>query len=78
MKIIDVFICKLRKKLALAGAGDVIGTVWGRGYMVRDQAAHGVPNVVLGHLLSAASDNGLAMLPCTSPQLSAMAQLSAA
>ena len=29
MKIIDVFICKLRKKLALAGAGDVIGTVWG-------------------------------------------------
>lgn len=38
MKIIDVFICKLRKKLAQAGAGDVIGTVWGRGYMIRDQA----------------------------------------
>ena len=36
MKIIDVFICKLRKKLALAGAGDLIGTVWGRGYMMRD------------------------------------------
>ncbi|HWG30552.1 MAG TPA: hypothetical protein VN676_08380 [Steroidobacteraceae bacterium] len=31
LKIIDVFICKLRKKLALAGAGDVIGTVWGPG-----------------------------------------------
>ncbi len=36
MKIIDVFICKLRKKLAQAGAGSLIGTVWGRGYMMRD------------------------------------------
>jgi two-component system cell cycle response regulator CtrA len=36
MKIIDVFICKLRKKLAAAGAGNLIGTVWGRGYMMRD------------------------------------------
>ncbi len=36
MKIIDVFICKLRKKLAVAGAGSLIGTVWGRGYMMRD------------------------------------------
>jgi two-component system cell cycle response regulator CtrA len=40
VKIIDVFICKLRKKLAEAGAPNVIGTVWGRGYMVRDAAAH--------------------------------------
>ena len=40
MKIIDVFICKLRKKLAAAGAPNVIGTVWGRGYMVRDGASH--------------------------------------
>ena len=29
MKIIDVFICKLRKKLAQAGADNLIGTVWG-------------------------------------------------
>ena len=36
VKIIDVFICKLRRKLAEAGARDVIGTVWGRGYTVRD------------------------------------------
>jgi two-component system, cell cycle response regulator CtrA len=36
MKIIDVFVCKLRKKLAQAGAGQLISTVWGRGYMVRD------------------------------------------
>jgi two-component system cell cycle response regulator CtrA len=36
MKIIDVFICKLRKKLARAGADNLIGTIWGRGYMLRD------------------------------------------
>ncbi|HET9018007.1 MAG TPA: response regulator transcription factor [Acetobacteraceae bacterium] len=36
MKIIDVFICKLRKKLAQAGADNLIGTVWGRGYMLRE------------------------------------------
>ena len=38
VKIIDVFICKLRKKLATAGAADLIGTVWGRGYVLRDPA----------------------------------------
>lgn len=38
MKIIDVFVCKLRKKLAQAGAGNLIGTVWGRGYMIREGA----------------------------------------
>ena len=36
VKIIDVFICKLRKKLSVAEAGDLIGTVWGRGYVLRD------------------------------------------
>jgi len=39
MKIIDVFICKLRKKLAVAGAGDMITTVWGRGYLVRESSS---------------------------------------
>ena len=38
IKIIDVFVCKIRTKLAKAGAPDVIGTVWGRGYTVRDPA----------------------------------------
>ena len=38
MKIIDVFICKLRKKLASAGADNLIGTIWGRGYMMREPA----------------------------------------
>ena len=39
VKIIDVFICKLRKKLAQAGAENLIGTAWGRGYMLRDTAS---------------------------------------
>ncbi|MEP3634987.1 MAG: response regulator transcription factor [Shimia thalassica] len=37
LKIIDVFICKLRKKLSEATGGDnYIETVWGRGYVLRD------------------------------------------
>ncbi|WP_400088298.1 response regulator transcription factor CtrA [Yoonia sp. R78084] len=37
LKIIDVFICKLRKKLSEATNGDnYIETVWGRGYVLRD------------------------------------------
>ena len=37
LKIIDVFICKLRKKLASATNGKHhIETVWGRGYVLRD------------------------------------------
>ena len=37
LKIIDVFICKLRKKLSQATGGDShIETVWGRGYVLRD------------------------------------------
>ena len=39
LKIIDVFICKLRKKLSAATGGDnYIETVWGRGYVLRDPA----------------------------------------
>ena len=37
LKIIDVFVCKLRKKLSTATGGDTyIETVWGRGYVLRD------------------------------------------
>jgi two-component system cell cycle response regulator CtrA len=50
VKIIDVFICKLRKKLAEAGARNVIGTVWGRGYTVRDAAP------ISAHALNASVD----------------------
>ena len=35
LKIIDVFICKIRKKLAAAG-GPEIETIWGRGYILHD------------------------------------------
>lgn len=37
LKIIDVFVCKLRKKLQDASGGDnYIETVWGRGYVLKD------------------------------------------
>ncbi len=37
LKIIDVFVCKLRKKLTAATGGEnYIETVWGRGYVLRD------------------------------------------
>ena len=43
LKIIDVFICKLRKKLAEATGGqNHIETVWGRGYVLRDPAPLGL------------------------------------
>ena len=39
LKIIDVFVCKLRKKLSTACGGEnYIETVWGRGYVLRDPA----------------------------------------
>jgi two-component system cell cycle response regulator CtrA len=44
VKIIDVFICKLRKKLAEASNGNSqIETVWGGGYMLRDTPARAEP-----------------------------------
>ena len=40
LKIIDVFICKLRKKLdAASGGKSYIETVWGRGYVLREPEA---------------------------------------
>jgi two-component system cell cycle response regulator CtrA len=37
IKIVDVFICKLRKKLSHTLRGDTsIQTVWGRGYMLQE------------------------------------------
>ena len=39
-KIVDVFICKLRKKLASASGGnEFIETLWARGYMLSEPAA---------------------------------------
>ena len=43
-KIIDVFICKLRKKLTQASGGvNYIETVWGRGYVLRDPEESATP-----------------------------------
>lgn len=51
LKIIDVFICKLRKKLSQATDGDnYIETVWGRGYVLRDPQPVAEP-----HKIAAAS-----------------------
>ena len=44
LKIIDVFVCKLRKKLTAATAGEnYIETVWGRGYVLRDPMDENAP-----------------------------------
>jgi two-component system cell cycle response regulator CtrA len=43
LKIIDVFICKLRKKLQAAAGDHFIETVWGRGYVLRDPHEVGAP-----------------------------------
>jgi two-component system cell cycle response regulator CtrA len=40
VKIIDVFICKLRKKLANASMGkNYIETIWGGGHVLREWGA---------------------------------------
>ncbi len=52
LKIIDVFICKLRKKLAEAtGGANYIETVWGRGYVLRDPG----PGEAMSHRLAASA-----------------------
>ncbi len=48
LKIIDVFICKLRKKLAEATGGEsYIETVWGRGYVLREPIALDLPRLAV-------------------------------
>ena len=42
LKIIDVFVCKLRRKIAEVAEGkNYIETVWGRGYVLRDPDQEG-------------------------------------
>ncbi|QDH17297.1 response regulator transcription factor [Swingsia samuiensis] len=45
MKIIDVFICKLRRKLQKAGAQNLITTVWGRGYVLQNELSTTLPHI---------------------------------
>ena len=48
-KIIDVFVCKLRKKLAQATGGEhYIETIWGRGYVLCDPESTPVVTLVEG------------------------------
>ncbi|MAP23966.1 MAG: DNA-binding response regulator [Rickettsiales bacterium] len=45
IKIVDVFICRLRKKIADATNGDnFIQTIWGRGYILHDPAEEASSN----------------------------------
>jgi len=47
-KIIDVFVCKLRRKLSDASGGQRhIETVWGRGYVLRDPEVLQAPDPVM-------------------------------
>ena len=49
IKIIDVFVCMLRKKLVQATGGNhYIETIWGRGYRLRDPAPTPAARVVVG------------------------------
>ena len=49
LKIIDVFVCKLRKKLAQATGGKhYIETLWGRGYVLRDLAPRSATRLLTG------------------------------
>ncbi|MBV1798394.1 response regulator transcription factor [Siccirubricoccus sp. G192] len=42
LKIVDVFVCKLRRKLAACGAAEMIRTVWGRGHVLFEPSADAV------------------------------------
>jgi two-component system cell cycle response regulator CtrA len=64
-RIIDVFVCKLRRKLAAAGAAEIVRTVWGLGYVAEDPGpaavaaararfAAGQPRLRRAHLVPAA------------------------
>lgn len=49
LKIIDVFICKLRKKLEKAAGGEnYIETVWGRGYVLREPVSSSKKSAAAG------------------------------
>jgi len=51
IKIIDVFVCKLRKKLSEASGGvNYIETVWGRGYMLKEYESDADKNLILEDL----------------------------
>ena len=48
-KIVDVFVCKLRRKLAACGAAEMIRTVWGRGHVLFDPSPAAVASARAAH-----------------------------
>ena len=59
LKIVDVFICKLRKKLAAVNNGDhCIETVWGRGYVLREPSLEAPRDVVTAFPTPSPKENG--------------------
>jgi len=59
LKIIDVFVSKLRRKLAQATGGEhYIETVWGRGYVLRDTTPPDLPDPPGPHPGAAAAFRG--------------------
>lgn len=53
LKIVDVFICKVRNRLREAGAEDIIETVWGRGYRASETLDQ---SVARQHMLNRRAD----------------------
>lgn len=49
LKIVDVFVCKLRRKLAACGAAEMIRTVWGRGHVLFDPTPEAVAEARAAH-----------------------------
>src|SRR3712207_9577341 len=49
LKIVDVFVCKLRRKLAACGAAEMIRTVWGRGHVLFDPSTDDVAAARAAH-----------------------------
>lgn len=49
LKIVDVFVCKLRRKLAACGAAETIRTVWGRGHVLFDPSPAAVASARAAH-----------------------------
>jgi len=66
VKIVDVFICKLRQKLRAHGAGDLIATVWGRGYRLTEDAP--APKPAAQHRVAESIDNEQRVLAALAEQ----------
>jgi DNA-binding response OmpR family regulator len=54
-KIVDVIVCKVRRKLAGVGGDGLIATVWGQGY--RLDPTNGSPPILTGQMRRAAAKN---------------------